>query len=193
MKTNSSLYIAVISVTVRLIGWIHKKPVGRLLHWWYNFLDWHFHRQRKRKRRMTQNTSRDYIFQPFKVHLIDYKSYLNKIGFGRGINFIPKPRSGHRLTASATDLFCFGGKSDNIFPIAKFHINFRFIYTGYNPDTESHVFPELLKFNVLTQRWCKVYIQETANMPKESVSNAIAMRKDLLVVRIYEIILFSMK
>lgn len=53
---------------------------------------------------------------------------------------------------------------------------------GYNPDTENHVFPELLKFNILTKKWSKVFTSGDDKMPKESVSNAVAMKNDVLVV-----------
>lgn len=53
---------------------------------------------------------------------------------------------------------------------------------GYNPETESHLFPELLKFNILTRKWSRVFTQYTDGMPKESVSNAITIKDDTLLV-----------
>lgn len=50
-----------------------------------------------------------YEFRPFELQKCDYKSY-TATSYGRGINFLPKARSGHRIVASETDIFCFGGK-----------------------------------------------------------------------------------
>lgn len=58
---------------------------------------------------------------------------------------------------------------------------------GYNPDTDANLFQELLKFNFLTQRWSKVFSSKTNKMPKESVSNALTLKENCLVVRFHSI------
>lgn len=74
---------------------------------------------RQRTKRKTMNFSEKknnsssikaiYQFRPFEVKRIDYKNYSLAVQ-GRGINFYPKPRSGHRIVANDSDLYCFGGK-----------------------------------------------------------------------------------
>lgn len=50
-----------------------------------------------------------YQFRPFEVVNCNYKSY-SRSSKGRGINIIPKARSGHRVAANEVDLFSFGGE-----------------------------------------------------------------------------------
>ncbi|XP_055316110.1 kelch domain-containing protein 10 homolog [Sitodiplosis mosellana] len=102
-----------------------------------------------------------YEFRPFLVTRCEYKSYAKATSIGRGINYIPKPRSGHRVVANETDLFSFG---------------------GYNPNIENKLLPELLKFNFLTQKWSIVFSSKSSNMPQESVSNALTLKDNCLVL-----------
>lgn len=55
-----------------------------------------------------------YQFRPFEVVNCNYKSY-SRSSKGRGINIIPKARSGHRIAANEVDLFSFGGKFYNLY------------------------------------------------------------------------------
>lgn len=112
MKSNSFLNITVVSViAARFVGWILLKPIISLLHWLFKFFDWYNHRQRKHQPVLNSNTM--YEFRPFELQKCDYKSYTK--GYGRGINFLPKARSGHRIVASETDIFCFGGRFAALF------------------------------------------------------------------------------
>lgn len=56
-----------------------------------------------------QSNHKMYQFRPFEVVSCDYKSY-SRTSKGRGINIIPKARSGHRVAANEVDLFSFGGE-----------------------------------------------------------------------------------
>lgn len=109
MKSNDFLYTTAIVLIARLVNWITTKPTLSLLHWWQTFLDWHHTRRRRRRRKRMQRNSKMYEFRPFQLQQCDYKSY-NSAKTGKGINYIPKARSGHRIAATETDLFCFGGK-----------------------------------------------------------------------------------
>lgn len=107
MKSNSFLNTTVlIVIVVRFVRWILLKPIS-LLHWLFKFCDWYHHRQHKHQPVLNSNTM--YEFRPFELQKCDYKSY-TATSYGRGINFLPKARSGHRIVASETDIFCFGGK-----------------------------------------------------------------------------------
>lgn len=53
---------------------------------------------------------------------------------------------------------------------------------GYNPEIENRLFTELLKYNILSRKWSKVFTQNTERMPRESVSNAIGIMDDTLLV-----------
>lgn len=59
-----------------------------------------------------------------------------------------------------------------------------FFFAGYHPEIDNHLFQELLKYNILNKKWSKVFTQHTDKMPKESVSNAVAMKDDVMVVNI---------
>lgn len=118
MKSNSFVCTTAIILIARFTNWIAKP--SKLLNWWQNFLDWRYQRQGRRRRNRVTFRKTMYEFKPFELKLCDYKSYPSKTNHGRGINFIPKPRSGHRMVASETDLFCFGGK---------FHL--QFIYAHF--------------------------------------------------------------
>lgn len=56
-----------------------------------------------------QQTRKMYAFRPYELIQINYKTY-GSGSKGRGINMYPKARSGHRIVANDTDIFCFGGK-----------------------------------------------------------------------------------
>lgn len=56
------------------------------------------------------------------------------------------------------------------------------VFSGYNPDADRNLFSELLKYNILTQKWSRVFTQNTEKMPQESVSNAVTMKDDIMVV-----------
>lgn len=67
-----------------------------------------------------------------------------------------------------------------------FSISIDIYQKGYNPDTDETLFQEMLKFNFITQKWSKVFSSKTAKMPKETVSNALTLRDNCLVVsRVY--------
>lgn len=109
MKSNHFLYTTAIVLIARFLNCITIKPSLSLFHWWQTFLDWHYTRRRRRRIKRLQR-NKMYEFRPFELQRCDYKSYSTSVSQMRGINFIPKPRSGHRIVASETDLFCFGGK-----------------------------------------------------------------------------------
>lgn len=65
------------------------------------------------------------------------------------------------------------------------------VLTGFNPDVQNsrdprtqYLFQELWKFNIMTQRWSKVFSAnaDADRMPVELASNAIVMKDDMLVV-----------
>lgn len=120
MKYNSFVYtIALVSIA-QIISWLILIPTN-LIRWWRKFRNWH--RIRQRRRRQKHHTSATmYEFRPFELQNCDYKSYSRATSQGRGINFIPKARSGHRIAANETDLFSFGGKNcAYISPFQPFH------------------------------------------------------------------------
>lgn len=54
---------------------------------------------------------------------------------------------------------------------------------GFNPNIGSpFLFRECWKFNLLTEKWTKVFTADTDNMPEELVSNALEIRSDVLLV-----------
>lgn len=111
MKSNSFVYTTAIVLIAHFISWIVLIPTN-CVHWWRTFLNWHRIRQHKRRHKQQHNMSNNsiYEFRPFELQYCDYKSYSRATSQGRGINFIPKARSGHRIAANETDLFSFGGK-----------------------------------------------------------------------------------
>lgn len=122
MKSNSFVCATAIGLVIRqLFGWFLLIAANSVC-WWRKFLDWHYVQQQQRRRRRQQkqqqyskHTSLSpvgtmYEFRPFQLQVCDYKSYSKTKHRGRGINFTPKPRSGHRIAANETDLFSFGGK-----------------------------------------------------------------------------------
>lgn len=111
MKSNCFLCPTAIVLIAHIINWILLTPKN-LSHWWRTFLAWHRNRQRKRRYKFINHTPiiKMYEFRPFELTRCEYKSYAKSTSIGRGINFIPKPRSGHRVTANETDLFSFGGE-----------------------------------------------------------------------------------
>lgn len=195
IKSNSFIYITAILLIAHLISCFLSIPTN-LVHCWRILLYWY--RNRKYKRRPNDSThitnapfappTNMYEFRSFELQICDYKSY-SKTSQGRGINFIPKARSGHRVAANETDLFAFGGKRSTTISISirksflkKKKICFAYWKTGYNPDAGTVLFQELLKFNFLTQKWSKVFSANTDKMPKESVSNALTLKDNCLVV-----------
>lgn len=131
-----------------------------------------------------------YEFRPFELTRCEYKSYAKSTSIGRGILYIPKPRSGHRVVANETDLFSFGGKYSffidfiysNFVLLLKYKILWCLFSAGYNPHIDSKLLPELLKFNFLTQKWSIVFSSKSDQMPQESVSNALALKDNCLLV-----------
>lgn len=115
MKSNSFVYTTAIVLIAHLINWFILTPTILYTHWWRTFLDWHWVRRRKRQynrhhHHHDENITRTmYEFRPFEVTQCEYKRYGKSGGIGRGINFIPKARSGHRCAANESDLFSFGG------------------------------------------------------------------------------------
>lgn len=190
MKSNSFVYTTAIVLTAHFISWIILTPTN-FWHWWRKFLDWHHIRQRKRRQKNTLTPSIMYTFRPFELQSCDYKSYTKQTSVGRGINFIPKPRSGHRVAANESELFSFGGRThsnslivfyNKFFPMLHQILNIDHSLLGFNPETDANLFQELLKFNFLTQKWSKVFSAGTAKMPRESVSNALTLKDNCLVV-----------
>lgn len=59
----------------------------------------------------------------------------------------------------------------------------QFVISGFNPEIQSpYLFQEFWKFNLLTQRWSRVFNANTGNMPEELISNAVAIRDDVMLV-----------
>lgn len=115
MKSNSFLCSTaeIILIAVHFINWILLTIKNLTLNWWHSFLDWQRNRQHRRRRQKLlkqQTIVKMYEFRPFELTRCEYKSYAKSTSIGRGINFIPKPRSGHRVAANETDLFSFGGE-----------------------------------------------------------------------------------
>lgn len=74
------------------------------------------------------------------------------------------------------------------------------VYAGFNPDVRNErdhrttfLFQELWKFNIMTQRWSKVFSSnaDADRLPVELASNAIVMRGDMLVVSGFVFFFFS--
>lgn len=58
-----------------------------------------------------------------------------------------------------------------------------FHFSGFNPDIDSpYLFREFWKFNLLTQRWTRVFNENTDNMPEELISNAIKIHDGIVLV-----------
>lgn len=109
MKANNFVCTTAIVWIAQFTNWIGG--TSKLFHWWYKLLDWQHQRHRRRRRKKASPTSWTmYEFRPFELQKCDYKSYSMHKHQGRGILFIPKARSGHRIVASDTDIYCFGGK-----------------------------------------------------------------------------------
>lgn len=110
MKSNSFVCTTAIVQIVHFISWI----LLILWCWWRKFVNWHLIQrlQHRQQQQFKHTTTSDimYEFRPFQLQLCDYKSYSKTKYRGRGKNFIPKPRSGHRIAANEMDLFSFGGK-----------------------------------------------------------------------------------
>lgn len=107
MKSNNFVCTTVFILIAQFTSWIAKP--SKLIQWWHTFLDWRHQRQRRRRiKRSPSNTM--YEFRPFELQRYDYKGYSRDKHSGRGIKFIPKARSGHRIVANETDIFCFGGR-----------------------------------------------------------------------------------
>lgn len=124
MKSNSFVSSTAIVLIAHFITWfiLIATTFG---HWWRKCLNWYHQRKiqiRERQRRPikleqqqqqqgdeNQNQRNMYQFRPFEVVNCNYKSY-SRTSKGRGINIIPKARSGHRVAANEVDLFSFGGK-----------------------------------------------------------------------------------
>lgn len=112
-------------------------------------------------------SSKLYTFRPFELVKINYKNYSTTSYIGRGINFYPKPRSGHRIVCDNTNIYCFG---------------------GYNPEVDpglfrtQYLFQEMWKYNLMTKKWVQVFGHNHANMPDELASNAIVWKDDLIIV-----------
>lgn len=59
----------------------------------------------------------------------------------------------------------------------------QYFFSGFNPHIASpYLFKEMWKFNLLTQRWSTVFTAESENMPEELVSNAVAIKDDIMLV-----------
>lgn len=113
MKSYCFVYTTAIVLIAHIISWIVLIPTN-FLHWWSKrFISWHCIQQRKRHNKGNMSSKTIYEFRPFELHKCDYKSYSRATSQRRGINFIPKPRSGHRIVANETDLFSFGGNLFN--------------------------------------------------------------------------------
>lgn len=82
---------------------------------WFIWIATKFRQRHQQRQQLQQQPNRNhnkqnmYHFRPFEVINCDYKSY-SKTSKGRGINIIPKARSGHRVAANEVDLFSFGGR-----------------------------------------------------------------------------------
>lgn len=128
MKSNSNfVYTTAVGLIVYFIGWIVVISSNSLC-WWREFLNWHYAQQQKRRQQRQYHHIKFgnmYEFRPFQLQQCDYKSYSKKTKHrGRGINCIPKPRSGHRIAANETDLFSFGGELHTFdFFLFNFHSN----------------------------------------------------------------------
>lgn len=122
MKSNSFVCTTAIVQIVHFISWI----LLILWCWWRKFVNWHLI-ERLQHRQQFKHTTPDimYEFRPFQLQLCDYKSYSKTKYRGRGKNFIPKPRSGHRIAANEMDLFSFGGKR---FDSVQFSFNENFLF-----------------------------------------------------------------
>lgn len=136
MKSNYFVSITAIVLIAHFITWflLIATTFG---HWWRKcwnsyFVRWKIQfeeRQRRRRRQQFRHriasssyqhqqqeeeedqphSSTMYQFRPFEVVNCNYKSY-SRTSKGRGINIIPKARSGHRIAANEVDVFSFGGK-----------------------------------------------------------------------------------
>lgn len=130
MKSNCFISTTAIVLIAHFITWfiLIATTFGQ---WWRKCLNWYHIRkiqiqERRRRRRQQrrqqqarqhtikseqqdQNQLTMYQFRPFEVVNCNYKSY-SRTSKGRGINIIPKARSGHRVAANEVDLFSFGGK-----------------------------------------------------------------------------------
>lgn len=113
-----------------------------------------------------------YTFRPFELTKVEYKNY-NAVNRGRGINFYPKARSGHRIVCNDTNIYCFGGYNPSATPIR--------MRTQY-------LFQEMWQYNLMTKRWRQVFGHNHDNMPEELASNAIVWKDELIIVRVYRYI-----
>lgn len=109
MKSDNFVWATVVILLAQFSSWIEKP--AKLFHWWHNLLHWPYQQRQQRRRRKHGSSFRKmYEFRPFELQRYDYKSYSSNKHRGRGINIIPKPRSGHRIVANETDIFCYGGR-----------------------------------------------------------------------------------
>ncbi|KAM3963037.1 scruin like at the midline [Aphomia sociella] len=106
----------------------------------------------------------DYVFEPFKVTEVKYRSsFLSN----------PRPRSGHRIVCDDTNIYCFGGYNP-VLPIACLDIE--------NPTWTPSVplFKELWSFSLATRKWKKHDLLES--MPEELASNAMCMHGKYIMI-----------
>lgn len=118
---------------------------------------------------MPLNPPKLYTFRPYELTKVEYKNY-NAVNRGRGINFYPKPRSGHRIVCNDTNIYCFGGYNPSATPIR--------MRTQY-------LFQEMWQYNLMTKRWRQVFGHNHENMPEELASNAIVWKDELIIVRVF--------
>lgn len=110
-----------------------------------------------------------YTFRPYELVKVNYKCYKGLFDKGMGINSYPRPRSGHRIVCTDSDIYCFG---------------------GFNPNIEGargarrtlHLFQELWKFDLFTKKWNIVYSPSIEGMPEELASNAVILKNNMLIV-----------
>lgn len=119
MKSNCLISTITIVFIAHFITWFILIAT-KFRQFWRKFWNWYWIRDiHSIREQVSTSTSQQpnqnhnqqnmYHFRPFEVINCDYKSY-SKTSKGRGINIIPKARSGHRVAANEVDLFSFGGK-----------------------------------------------------------------------------------
>ncbi|XP_028162153.1 kelch domain-containing protein 10 homolog [Ostrinia furnacalis] len=107
---------------------------------------------------------KDYIFEPFKVTVVEYRDRDNRC---------PRPRSGHRIACDDANIYCFGGYNPSL-PLPRFERN-NATWTPARP-----LFKELWSFSIARKKWKRHKVIE--NMPDELASNAMCMYGRYLMI-----------
>lgn len=174
---NHNIIYIIVIIYIKLISWIQKVCicVRKKIHglrsgfvYKRDILDRFRSFWSSYKLSVDKNSSEMYEFRPYELNTVDYKSYRGL--FGEGIHKIPKARSGHRIVCTDTDIYSFGGFNPDVLT--------------YNSHHGDHLMPEMWKFNILTKKWSLINDGREPTMPKVVVSNAMAIKNNVIFVSV---------